>query len=172
MKDITIEKTNEGFVLLHSSFHRGTMILLLLFTLTVAILPWVLFYLTGLPDVGVLLLMAACSVTLAACGIYFVYTSFGQRLIFDHSGVRLYHFRRCKREIPWRHVTSIGITDVFITSLDRRIREQFLYVSTQADWRNDRKRLTIRMTPTDITCVREAGLMRFCDTHRWSTDEE
>lgn len=172
MRDITIEKTAEGFVLRHSSFHRSTMILLLLFTLTVAILPWVLFHLTDLPDVGALLLIAACSMMLVAAGIYFVYTSFGQRLVFGQSGVRLYHFRRCKREIPWRYVKSLGITDVYITSLDRRIREQFLYVSTRADWRNDRKRLTIRMTPTDIACVREAGLMRFCDACRFPDDEE
>lgn len=172
MRDITIEKNDAGFVLRHSSFHRGTMIFLLLFVLTLAALPWVLFYMTGLPDVGVLLLMAVCSVVLMAVGIYFVYTSFGQRLVFDNEGVRLYHFKRCAREIPWRYVKSLGITDVYITSLDRRIREQFLYVSTQTAWRNDRKRLAIRMTPTDIICVREAGLIRFCDACRFPNNEE
>ncbi len=51
MKQIKIEKTDEGYILHHCSFFKAVMTLCLLLMFSLAALPWVLFAINGLPTI-------------------------------------------------------------------------------------------------------------------------
>lgn len=173
MKQIKIENTDEGYILHHCSFFKGVMTLCLLLMLSLAVLPWVLFAINGLPDdTGTLLLALVCSVGLGVVGGYFFYMAFAQRVIVDRDGVRLCHFGHCKREFLWRHVKSWGIA-CMKNHYSRRIKDQYyLYFSTKSGERLGKHCISLLIDPKEEGELRRSGLYDFISDHREEDEDE
>lgn len=173
MKHIRIEKTGTGYILRHSKFFRGMTTLLFLMMLSFAALPWVIFAVTGMPDAeGTLLLALICTAGLGGIGCYFFCVSIGQRVLVDHEGVRVFHFGRCKREMPWRYVKSWGVTSVKTRVKYHTTEQYYVYFSDKAGERTGKHCITMPIDPKEEGELRRSGLYDFISAHRGEDKDE
>ena len=173
MKHIRIEKTDTGYIFRHGKIFQGMMTLFFLMMLSFAALPWVIFAVIGMPDaVGTLLLALVCTAGLGGIGCYFFSVSVGQSVLVDHEGVRVFHFGRCKREMPWRYVKSWGVTSVQVRPKYRYKEQYYLYFSSKSGERYGKHCITVAIDPREKLELRRVGLYDFVAQHRPAQGEE
>ncbi|MBO5042818.1 MAG: hypothetical protein J6D87_07625 [Clostridia bacterium] len=173
MKHIRIEKNDTGYILRQSTIFQGMTTLFLLMMLSLAALPWVIFAVTGMLHAeGTLLLALVCTAGLGGIGCYFFCVSIGQRVLVDHEGVRVYHFGRCKREMPWRYVKSWGIACMKNHYSHRSKDQYYLYFSTKSGERLGKHCISLLIDPKEKGELRRSGLYDFISAHRGEDEDE
>lgn len=175
MKQLKIQKTDEGFVLRPSGSQMAKILLMALLMLAIGVfcclIPWLARDGAIVWDFQTFLylVLGLFGVTIGGLLLYFYV---GLRVVVDGAGVRRYRFSRCTFDMPWKHVKSWGVTSVKTKVKYHTTEQYYLYFSAEAGERTGKSCISLPISPKEWEEIRGSGLHGFVAARRQGEGEE